>query len=162
MPDEAWPAIAERPGEKRVTMPAMKMGVIALLLAACGLSACASQAAEGQVGASEARSAGADARRALESVDHLRSTVSHLRHELAGSRATDAAVRRRLGRLSHGLWKALGDLRGRVSETMSMAAAAANAEASAADALAQAARIGEDLSVLQQRFDYHLRHSGGR
>jgi hypothetical protein len=141
-------------------MPAMKKGVIALLVVATGLSACASESTGGH-GASRAAAARADAGRALASVQRLHGQIARLRHRLTVAHATQAAVRKRLARLSGGLWGAVEKLKSSLHDVQSQVSAAAGAQSSASDALATAVQTSKDLSVLQQRFDYHLRHSGG-
>jgi TolA-binding protein len=143
----------------------MKPAVIALLAAAFALSACASGAAEGHLSAAQARAVRDEARHALATVEQLRSELSDLEDRLEAMRARDRRAGQRLGRLSDKLWNVLAKLRGKVADASAAAGAvkqdADAAQSAASSALDEAEQVGKDLAVLEQRFDYHLRHSGG-
>jgi hypothetical protein len=66
----------------------------------------------------------------------------------------------RLATLRERLWASISSVRTGLGDARSMSGAAA---AEADDALARAGQVARDLSVLQQRYDYHLRryHGGG-
>ena len=142
-----------------MTMPAMKMGLIALLLVAAGSSACASGAGAGT--GPGARAAPSEAKDVLEAVSKLEHRYTAMRRRLAVANAANRAMTERLDGMSHGLWRAAGKLRTAVGELKSQIGVAAGAQTSATSALDKALQISRDLSVLEQRFDYHLRHSGG-
>lgn len=127
---------------------------IGIVTALAVLTACGSDAGSAPTDPADA-TARAQAAEALDRVASLTDRVDRLGAELqdqerARRRMIDD-VKTRIGALAERLRDALGAVR-------------AAAESAGADADAAAAQIGgiaRNLSVLEERFDYHLRNGGG-
>jgi hypothetical protein len=108
----------------------------------------------------ELRSLRAEAAQASAAVARLESRVADMRSDLKTLDASNERMRSRLGKVSTGLWGSLDRLRASLREARGTAAGA-NQEAMAA--LERAENAARNLSVLEDRFEYHLRsdHGGG-
>ena len=127
---------------------------IAIVAALAVLTACGSDAGADRTDPADA-AARAQAAEALDRVASLTDRVERLGSELK-------ARERAQPRMVDGLETRMGVLAERLREAL--AAVRAAAESAGADADAAAAEIGgiaRSLSVLKERFDYHLRNGGG-
>lgn len=127
---------------------------IAIVAALAVLTACASDAGSARSDPADA-AARAQAAEALDRVASLADRVERLGSEIQGQ---ERAQRRIVDRIE----TRLGVLAERLREAL--AAVRVAAESAGADADAAAAQIGGiagNLSVLKERFDYHLRNSNG-
>ena len=127
---------------------------IVIVAALAVLTACGSDAGNDRTDPADA-AARAQAAEALDRVASLTNRVERLGSEVkaqerAQSRMGDA-IKTRLGVLAERLRESLAAVR----------ATAASAEADADAAAAQIGGIARSLSVLKERFDYHLRNGGG-
>ena len=128
--------------------------VIAIVAALAVLTACGSDAGSTRTDPADA-AARAQAEEALDRVASLTDRVERLGSKL---QAQERAQRRTVG----GIKTRIGVLAERLQEAL--AAVRAAADSAGADADAAAAQIGgiaRNLSVLKERFDYHLRNGGG-
>ncbi len=135
------------------TPPRSLLRVLVAVVATGVLAGCAG-------GAAEPRRSATRPDPAVEQIAELDERVAALEDALDEERLKDARAQRRLKRSSQRLWKAVGRLRDALD------AARAGAAAADADAQEAAARIDDvaaELSVLADRYDYHLRryHGGG-
>lgn len=152
-----------------MTIPAMKRAAIAAAVASCLLAGCAAT----QASAPASRHGSPGARKALAAVEHLENRADNLRGKLHALQAHDQELRRGLDKLAGRLARAVADLHSRI-DAVATTAAGANDKASAAmakagavatdaaQAIAKTEAVSREIEVLTQRFDYHLRHSGGR
>ena len=126
---------------------------IAIVAALAVLTACGSDAGSARIDPADA-TARAQAAKALDRVASLTDRMERLGSQLkAGQRAQR--------RMVEGIRTRIGVLAERLREAL--AAVRAAAESAGADADAAAAQIGEiarNLSVLKERFDYHLQNGG--
>jgi hypothetical protein len=101
-----------------------------------------------------------EARAASDLAEELEGQVDDLTADLHRAAKARRQMVGRLALLRERLWASVGIVRDGLGEARSVSGAAA---AEADDALARAAEVARDLSVLQQRYDYHLRryHGGG-
>jgi chromosome segregation ATPase len=134
-------------------MQSMKRPIV--VAAACVLLvACGDSSGDSSPGPSEGAS---DA--ALDEIASVSDRVEEFEGELARLRSGDARLARRLRELGAELRASIGDIK------ESVRAARSNAAGTAADidsALARLSGIERDLSVLTERYDYHLkRYHGG-
>ncbi len=132
--------------------------VAGLLLGACGV---------GSLGTDGASAPLADPRvdEALSSVALLEERIVELEEELDRRAAGQTKLRRRLDKVSKRLWGSLKGLReqlqGARAESSDASSEAAAASGAAGEALTRAEAAARDLTVLRDRFDYHLRQEGG-
>jgi hypothetical protein len=127
---------------------------ITIVAALAVLTACGSDAGADRTDPADA-AARAQAAEALDRVASLTDRVERLGSEL---RDQERAQRR----LADGIETRLGVLAERLREALDavrVAAESAGADADAAEA--QIGGIARNLSVLKERFDYHLRNGGG-
>ena len=127
---------------------------IAIVAALAVLTACGSDAGSARIDPAD-EAARAQAAEALDRVASLTDRVERLGSEI---RVQERAQRR----MVDGIKTRLGALAERLREALATVRAAA--ESAGADASAAAAQIGgvaRNLSVLKERFDYHLRNGGG-
>jgi hypothetical protein len=106
-------------------------------------------------------------------VEHLENRADNLGGKLHALQAHDQELRRGLDKLAGRLARAVAGLHSRI-DAVATTAAGANDKASAAmakagavatdaaQAIAKTEAVSRQIEVLTQRFDYHLRHSGGR
>jgi chromosome segregation ATPase len=97
---------------------------------------------------------------ATEAIDGLSARLADVRHDVAAIKDDNAHAAARLERVTGALWASLKKLRGTVADARS---GSNSALADAESALQRAESAARDLSVLTDRFDYHLRadHGGG-
>ena len=131
------------------------LAIAALVLAA--LAACG-DAGGGPVASSD-ETARRDASQALDAVEELRAEleaqVTSLSDQLDAAEGDEAALLKKIARLSSRLDRAVS----RVDRRFDATAGAATA---AESALAEARSVARDLAVLDERLDYHLKsHPGG-
>ena len=145
-----------------MTIPAMKRatGALLLVVAAAALflslwgretsNAATEAAAEQAVLLQEAQT----------QIDALEDRTEQLEAELAEATAEAAGddLDLRLDRASERLWASVTKLREALSETK---AAGDSAAEDAGSALANASAALRDLTILENRFEYHLRRHGG-
>lgn len=121
----------------------------AVLLPACGSGSGSDESLR------RAEDALATAERSLEAVDDLKADlkaeVSSLENRLDDARRKGAALSSRLDKATQRLWDSLDRIR----------TTASDAAGSASSAVASAQSAAREIAVLTQRFDYHLRQSGG-
>jgi predicted nucleic acid-binding Zn-ribbon protein len=132
-----------------VTIFAMRL-LAAAVTAAVVLPACGTGSGSDE-SLRKADDALAAAERSLTAVDDLKEEVSALENRLDDARRKGAALSSRLDKATQKLWDSLARVRTSVSD----------AAGSASSALASAQSAARDIAVLTQRFDYHLRQSGG-
>ncbi|MEA2487759.1 MAG: hypothetical protein QOF16_1413 [Actinomycetota bacterium] len=96
---------------------------------------------------------------AAAAVSSLRSEVAGLKSQLQAAAAAKKKTLDHVAALNHQLNKAVARLD---RATRDAKTAAKTASSSASSALADAQQAIRDLAILTQRFDYHLRHSGGQ
>ena len=127
---------------------------IALVGSLAVLTACGSDASSGRgdVALAEARA------EMVAAIDEVRALARRV-DELESERVTQERSRQRMA----ARFKArIGDLAGRVGEALASVRESTDSAAASADsAVAQIGSIARDLSVLEERFDYHLRNSNG-
>ncbi|MFN2593787.1 MAG: hypothetical protein ABR579_02720 [Actinomycetota bacterium] len=124
------------------------ISLVAVLLAACGDSSGTSLESVNKR-AGEAAAAAAS----------LRSEVAGLESQVAKATADKQKTIDHISALNRELHKAISRLN---EATQAAKNAAKSASSSASSALADAQQAIRDLAILTQRFDYHLRHSGGQ
>jgi hypothetical protein len=118
---------------------------VAVALPACGSGTGSEESLR------KADDAMAAAERSLEAVDALEAEVASLENRLDDARRKGAALSSRLDKATQKLWESLARVR----------TSAGDAAGSASSAVASAQSAARDIAVLTQRFDYHLRQSGG-
>jgi hypothetical protein len=131
---------------------ATALTVVALAFAV-GLGACGGG---GGVSPSEAA---ARAGQALSGLHSLQAKVDALQARASAQDDVEKSLTARLDKLSHQLSASMGKLKASLDGIKSASDKAAQ---DAAGALSSAGSAAHDLAVLTQRFDYHLRHSGGQ
>ncbi|MDQ5815964.1 MAG: hypothetical protein M3516_06700 [Actinomycetota bacterium] len=127
---------------------------IALVVSLAVLTACGSDAGSGggDAALAEARAETAAA------IDEVR-TLARRVDELESKRLAEERSRQRM---AAGLKTRIGDLARRLGDALASVREATDSAAASADsAVAQIGSITRDLSVLEERFDYHLRNSNG-
>jgi outer membrane murein-binding lipoprotein Lpp len=97
---------------------------------------------------------------ATEAIDALSERLKAVRKDIAALEAGNERAAARLDRVTGSLWASLRKTRGLVAEAR---AGSSDALVEAESALQRAESAARNLSVLQDRFDYHLRvdHGGG-
>jgi chromosome segregation ATPase len=123
------------------------------LLASCGTEARLDPATAQQMG--EARQ---QAEEAQQAVAALKDQVASLESRLNDRDETSKAARARTTKVVDRLWASLAKVRQGLRDA---AGSADDAAGAAASALAEAQAATKELSVLQDRFDYHLTHGNG-
>jgi septal ring factor EnvC (AmiA/AmiB activator) len=121
--------------------------VLAIALAACGSAEPLDEAAQERIDAAEAQAADA-----LAAVDSLTERLTEMEDELGDVALDRKQVDKRLDKLSASLDAQIAALKEQLKN-----AKASNADA-AASALAAAQQAARDLSVLEKRFNYHLKN----
>ncbi|MFP5352422.1 MAG: hypothetical protein ACLGIB_07665 [Actinomycetota bacterium] len=131
-------------------------GLVALCALALGLSACGSEAPPAAAD-DQAREQAAAAEAAVES---LRETVDALEERIADLERSGSRYEARLDSVTERLWGSLGTVRSSLQEARDESGSALEQVASA---LAEARAAARELTILENRFDYHLRsdHGGG-
>lgn len=143
-----------------MTIRSMKLGIgvvlLVLALAALILSACGREISH------EATRAAAEQGRLLEEaraeIAALEERTRELEESLARVEDQRDIAGTRVDRVSERLWSSLAKLREALSETKASGKSAAG---DAASALANASAALRDLTILENRFEYHLRQHGG-
>ncbi|MEA2460674.1 MAG: hypothetical protein QOH90_851 [Actinomycetota bacterium] len=134
--------------------PMSRMAAALLLIlpltASCGIGRADDTAATERVEQAEREAA-----RAVAAVSSLRARVGELEAALGGADDAAAGVTRKLDDISGRLWASLKKVRAEIRTARS------SASDEAASALAEAQQVARDLSVLKERFDYHLVHDHG-
>jgi hypothetical protein len=153
-----WIAVA--PGEARVTIRYMYRALAPILgvalAAVFALGACGDErSGPTQADLDEAR---AEAAAATDAVDRLEGRLESLENELDRSAEAADAFGKKLREATKSLRVSLGDIRGSLGEIRSLATGAASDAESAAG---QIGAVVRDLSVLEDRFNFHLRSHGG-
>ena len=133
-----------------MTIFAMRL-MAAALSVAVALPACGSGSGPDESLVRKADDAMAAAERSLEAVDELEAEITTLEGRLDDARRKGAALSSRLDKASKRLWESLARVRSSVTD----------ASGSASSAVATAQSAARDIAVLTQRFDYHLRQTGG-
>lgn len=131
---------------------AAALALVALALASCGGAETLGDAAQEQID-----EAGSQATEALATVDSLTERVSVLEDELAGVTLERKRLSKRLDEMASALALQVERLEKKLAAANGSASAAA---ASAESALAAAREAARNLTVLEQRFDYHLKNGG--
>jgi chromosome segregation ATPase len=138
------------------------MSVALLLAVACGGPDDLAASARDEIAAAvdAAQEAQDVASAAADHAADLEKRMERVRVELEHAEDARSRMVARLATLRERLWASISSLRTGLGDARSMSGAAA---AEADDALARAGQVARDLSVLQQRYDYHLRryHGGG-
>lgn len=136
-----------------MTIPDMKRATALLVVVAALLAACGD---EGDTSAARDELAGvvATADEAAEGVATLTTRVDDLTSELDDLRSAGEDASERLKALRKKLNDALADLRASLKEATR---AGDGAAASAASAAARAAELARELTVLEDRFNFHLK-----
>ena len=151
------PNAVER-AEARVTI--RNMGTLrrpAMIVAALGfvvLAACGDSGSDGDV---SAMTADHKAAQALAAIDELQDHADDLSKRIADLENQRSDMKDRIERVAARLQAALDQLLESVSERKG---AIDSATSAANDALTRAQSALDGLSVLENRFDYHLKHSG--
>jgi predicted nucleic acid-binding Zn-ribbon protein len=122
------------------------------------LAGCGSEDALDPAAAEQLEQARVDADEAMDAVRDLRSRIAELEDELSDSSASASDAGHRLDEVTDRLWASLRKIREQISGVRSDAG---DASSEAAQALSEAVGAAKDLSVLQERFDYHLEHDHG-
>ena len=135
-------------------MPAR--GVAALCVVLLALAGCGSEDRPATAD-DEAREQAAAAHAAVES---LETRTQELEDRIAEVEDAGSRLEARLEKVSERLWKSLGKARSSVDEVRESSGSALSQVSSA---LAEARAAARELTILQNRFDYHLRsdHGGG-
>lgn len=135
-------------------MPAR--GVAALCVALLALGACGSEDPPSTAD-EQAREQAAAAEAAVET---LQETTSELVERLEDLEADGARYETRLAAITERLWKSLGNVRSSLGDARDDSGSALSQVSSA---LAEARAAARELTILENRFDYHLRsdHGGG-
>jgi uncharacterized lipoprotein YehR (DUF1307 family) len=131
---------------------ATALAVVALALAV-GLGACGSG---GSVSPSEAA---ARAGQALSGLHSLQAKVDALQARASAQNGVAKSLAARLDKLSHQLSASMDRFKASI---VGIRSASDKAAQDAAGALSSAGSAARQIAVLTQRFDYHLRHSGGQ
>ena len=130
--------------------------LVMALVAAFALGACGDEGSgPTQEDLDEAR---AEATAATEAVEELEARLETLENELDDSTEATDRLTKQLRTATEKLRSSVGDLRGSLSEIRSIASGAAG---DADSAVAQIGAVANDLSVLEDRFNFHLRSHGG-
>lgn len=138
-----------------MTIRTMKRALATLLLI-LALGACGDEGSPtGALKDEEARKLASDSMRA---VDLLEERAAELERELSEMRSERGDVARRLDTVTQRLWSSLAKLREALTEVKDGNEAAASEASAAAGQAASAARA---LTILENRFEYHLRQHGG-
>lgn len=142
----------------RVPSAALVAAVALALVASTGAWLWARAGSDAGLGAAQA--ARVDAAQAQAAVERLSGEVTRLEKQVAALEADNAKSLERVDKVKESLWAALARLRVSVNEA---AAGSKGAEAKIQSALDEAASAARALSVLEDRFEYHLRsdHGGG-
>ena len=139
-----------------MTIPSMKRALATLLLI-LALGACGEDGSP--TGAiledEEARKLASDSMRA---VDLLEERADELEAELEELRSGRSEAADRLETVTQRLWSSLSKVREALAEVKGGNAAAAS---EASSALSQASSAARSLTILENRFEYHLRQHGG-
>ena len=108
----------------------------------------------------QARSAARTAEASAERAAHLEARLERLAGTGAALREQRSELLDKIRKAVGRLWDELESVRGEADAAAGDAGAAAS---SASDAAARAARLANELSLLTERYDYHLRryHGGG-
>lgn len=133
-----------------MTIFAMRL-LAAAVTVAVALPACGSGSGSDESLVRKADDAMAAAERSLDAVAALEDEVAGLENRLDDARRKGAALSSRLDKATERLWESLGRVR----------ASAGDAAGSASGALSAAQSAAREIAVLTQRFDYHLRQTGG-
>ena len=149
-----WIAVA--PGEARVTIRYMYRAFALVLVAALAFVACGDE--ESGPTQEDLDAARAAASEAAEAVDRLETRVESLEDDLASADDAAADVAARLRKATKSLRASLGDLRASLGD---IRATASDAVSSAEAAAGQVGAVARDLSVLEDRFNFHLSKHGG-
>lgn len=141
--------------------PVLKVMVAAGLLLVTG--AAIGWAVNVQLVAADGRSVAtvqAQAADANSAIDALTGRLASLKKDVAALQEGNDRTTERLGRVTDSLWASLRKVRGLVSDAR---AGSNDALAEAGSALQRAESAARNLSVLEDRFEYHLRadHGGG-
>lgn len=148
-------------GEARVTIPPMKRAA-AVALSACALLFLVATNWGRDQDAEAVRQATAGQARllddAMREVALLRQHTTKLEARLGKLEEDGTAVSDRLERVSDRLWSSVAKLRAALARAESDAS---SARTDVASALANATAAARSLSVLENRFEYHLRQHGG-
>lgn len=149
-----WIAVA--PGEARVTIRYMYRALALVLFTAMAFAACGDEASgPTQRDLDEARAAAAEA---TEAVERLEARVESLEDDLATAEEASSGLGKRLRAATKSLRASLGDIRASLGDVRS---SASEAVADADAALGQVGVVARDLTVLEDRFNFHLRSHGG-
>lgn len=141
-----------RPMKRAVGAVLLIAGSLALLLPACG----SGEDTDASQEAAAAQSKLLDD--ALQQIEALQQRTDELEAEMAAvADERDRAVGR-VDRVRDRLWSALAKLREDISAAKASAGSASSAASSAA---ANAGAAVRDLTILENRFEYHLRRHGG-
>ena len=133
-----------------MTIFAMRLMAAAVTVAVV-LPACGTGSGSDESLVRKADDAMAAAERSLEAVGELEGEIAGLEDRLDDARRKGAALSGRLDKATQRLWDSLARVRSSVDD----------ASGSASSAVATAQSAARDIAVLTQRFDYHLRQSGG-
>jgi len=148
--------IAGALGEARVTIRYMYRAVALILVAAFAFGACGDEpSGASQEELDEAR---AEAAAATEAVDRLEARIETLEDDVAAAADASEGFTMKLRTATKGLRDSLGNLRASLADVRSGVAGAADDAAAAAG---QVGAVARDLSVLEDRFNFHLRDHGG-
>ena len=123
------------------------------------LAACGDQETIDPAAAERMEQAQEEAESAMAAVRSLRERVAELETDLEAAEGSASEARSKLDEVAERLWASLRKVRSSIGEAEASASDAAGA---ASAALVEAEAAAKDLSVLQERFDYHLSQSGGR
>lgn len=132
-------------------------GAAALVLVALALASCGGAEPLGDAAQEQIDDAGSQATEALAAVDSLTERLSVLEDELAGVTLERKRLSEQLDEMASTLALQLKRLEKKLAAAKGSAAAAA---ASADSALAAAQEAARNLTVLERRFDYHLKNGG--
>ncbi|MCA1706912.1 MAG: hypothetical protein LC808_28075 [Actinobacteria bacterium] len=133
----------------------MRRMAAALLLVLPLTASCGIGRAEDTAATERTEQAEQGAARALDAATSLRRRVAELERELSGDADAASAANERLDEISGRLWASLKKVRAEIR------AASGSASDEAAAALGEAQEVARELSVLKERFDYHLVHDHG-
>ena len=138
-----------------MTIRTMKRALATLLLI-LALGACGDDSPTGALlKDTEARELASDSMRA---VDLLEERAGELEAELEELRSGRSEAADRLETVTQRLWSSLSKVREALAEVKDGNAAAAS---EASSALSQASSAARSLTILENRFEYHLRQHGG-
>ncbi len=144
-----------------MTIRPMKAAAVAALVMIALAALIVSARGSAQPSEATQAAAQAQARRleaALVQIDGLQERTVELEAELAELADGRQATGTQLDRVSGRLWASMAKLRAALAKARSTGSSASS---DAAAALANASAVMRDLSILENRFEYHLRQHGG-